>query len=269
MATLNPNTFQISNVYDPTWAGSLVTTATSSGSLFYSGATSGGWTYITPTSVKPAALTLASTKEYIDSVVEDLKQINLRYNILDPTLKSCEVLASKMFYNLLPKGLGEFGVSVPINGRRNVFVIVKTYEENPLPGRDPNVVETIVDICAAQHGGIVVQTNSPNLATPWITEFRYKNANSLAKRLSKEGWQPKELSLKDAIALSTRYTISGISPTQMDLHKINPSDTDGRKFLEKFGKEVGFKTTLAQLLLDSDPIVAEKAQIIAQLILQR
>jgi hypothetical protein len=219
--------------------------------------------------VKPAALTLASTKEYIDSVGEDLKQIHQRYNILDPTLKNCEVLASKLFCNLLPKGLGEFGISAPINGRRNVFVIVKTYEENQPPGHDPGVVETVVDICAAQYGGVTLQANSPNLATPWVAEFRYKNANSLTKRLGKEGWPLKELSLKDAIALSTRYTISGISPTQMDLHKINPGDSDGRKFLEKFGKEVGFKTTLAQLLLDSDPIVAEKARIIAQLILQR
>jgi hypothetical protein len=219
--------------------------------------------------VKPAALTLASTKEYIDNVVEELKQINLRYNILDPTLKNCEVLASKLFYNLLPKGLGEFGVSAPINGRRNVFVIVKTYEENPPPGRDPGVVETVVDICAGQYGGIILQTNSPNLAVPWDAEIRYKNSNSLVKRLGKEGWPLKELSLKDAIALSTRYSITGIGPTEMDLHKINPGDADGRKFLEKFGKEVGFKTTLAQLLLDSDPIVAEKAQIIAQLILWR
>ena len=60
-----------------------------------------------------------------------------------------------------------------------------------------------------------------------------------------------------------------LQPAYMDIHRINPSDSDGRKFLEKFGKEVGFKTTLAQMLLDQDPIVVEKAISIAQILLQR
>jgi len=167
-----------------------------------------------------------------------------------------------MLFNLIPKGLCEFGVSGAINGKRNVFVIVKAYANT-------DIVDTVVDIYASQYGGVVIQTWTDSLSPPWTIEFRYKNPTSLVKRLIKEGRPLKELSIKDAIALSTRYAISGTSPSQMDLHLINPGDDEGRKFLEKFGKEVGFKTTLAQLLLDQDPIVAEKARAIAQLILQR
>jgi len=201
-------------------------------------------------------------QEHITNVLEALNQINQRYHIFDPNFKNCEVLASKMFFNQIPKGLCELGISAPINGKRNVFLIVKIYEGS-------EIVESIVDICASQYGGINMQPCTANLALPWIAEFRYKNPTSLVKRLIKEGRLLKELSLKDAIALSTRYTVSGTCPSQMDIHLINPDDAEGRKFLEKFGKEVGFKTTLAQLLLDQDPIVAEKARSIAQIILQR
>ena len=222
---------------------------------------SNAWSYVTPPEA-PLALYETKIQDHITQVTDELNHLNQKYNIFDPTFKNCEVLTSRLLFNLIPKGLCEFGVSPPVGGKRNVFAIVKTYD-------GATIVDTVVDICANQHGGVITQRWSDNLTGPWAVEFRYKNPTSLVKRLIKEGRALKELSIKDAIALSTRYTVSSNSPSQMDLHLINPDDSEGRKFLEKFGKEVGFKTTLAQLLLDHDPIVAEKARCIAQLILQR
>lgn len=237
-----------------TWSSSLVTTVTGSGTI-------GPWPIsISPT--LPTSISRSEVQEFINNVVDELTLVHQRYGILDPTFQNCDVLASKMLFSKAPKGLCEFGVSAPVNGKRNVFLFVKVY--------DAGVIDTcIVDVFAGQHGGMTIQPVIENLPPLWSAEFRYKNPASLVKRLTKEGRPLKELSLKDAIALSTRYDVSSISPTQMDLHRINPSDPDGQKFLEKFSKEVGFKTTLAQLLLDSDPIVAEKAQVIAQIILKR
>jgi len=214
----------------------------------------------------PAATSLYENKakEIVDKVLEELSHINQKYRLWDANFTGCDVLAAKMIHSQLPKNSGEFAGSTPIKGatpRRRVFLLVKFQGDA--------TKEYIIDPFAAQYGGPPIQPAAETLPEHWIADFRYKTSAALVKRLAKEGCPSKELFLKDAIALSTRYNISSISPTQMDAHVINPDDVEGHKFLENFSKEVGFKTTLAQLLLDKDPIVAEKAKVIAQLILQR
>lgn len=229
--------------------------------------------------IEKTSVSEQSLNDAITAVVEELSNLNLKYRIFDSQFALCEVIAAKMLHARLPKKCVEFAVSDKLPNlpgtcniwrpnRRNTFLIVK------LDGKlDPNTLsintaDHAVDICAKQHGGPQIQALNEQTALPWKPAFRYKTAASLVKRLLKEGHPLKELHLKDAIALSTRYAIVD-QPSEIDIHQINPKDDIGRKFLERFGKEVGFKTTLAQLLLDADPGVAAKAKEIAQIILLR
>jgi hypothetical protein len=206
-------------------------------------------------------LALLEVRDILDNTLEELTRINQKYHIWDAMFCGCDVLATKMIFAHLPKNVGELGISSQGSGR-NVFLLVKIYVNG-------GYKEHVVDLFASRHGKPTIQLVTDDLLAPWIPELRYKSSASLVKRLSKEGRPSKELFLRDAIALSTKYLVTTIHPTHIDARRINPDDAEGKKFLEKFGKEVGFKTTLAQLLLDNDPIVAEKAQIIAQLVLER
>jgi len=272
MANLNPsgdhNIIFVNGGPSSAWSSNIVygnQSITTAGNYHLSASNyvdTSSWSY--PVLTESKILNESKLQEIIDNVIEELNHINQKYRIWDAAFTGCDILAAKMIFAQLPKNTGEFGITDPLSAlkRRRVFLLVKLYGDA--------TKEYIVDPFAAQHGGIMIQPVTDNsLPEMWTTALRYKSPTSLVKRLAKEGCPSKELFLKDAIALSTRYAVSSISPTQMDARLINPDDTEGRKFLEKFSKEVGFKTTLAQLLLDNDPIVAEKAKVIAQLILQR
>ncbi|RJR06225.1 hypothetical protein C4588_08050 [Candidatus Parcubacteria bacterium] len=221
-------------------------------------------------------LKLQTCQEYIVCVNKELDDIHHRYHLFGKgpvaSLTNCEVLAIKLFLSKIPKTRGvpqcEFGISKLINGKRNVFIYIDLAENNG------GVQNYILDICAVQYGNYptLQLANSQNLAEYWQCDVRYKSFRSLLKRLSKEGRSKKELHLKDAIAHSNCYELAPAQsnlPTHLDLHLINPEDSAGKKFLNKFPKEIGFKTNLAQMLLDSDSQIVDAARIIANILLKR
>lgn len=258
------------------WSNSYIYSSATTSAWNSTLSSSGSWTNFFPTPQK-TRVTKSLIEDAILTVQAELDRVNQRFSIFDAHYSLCEVLANKLLFLRLPKGCAEFGLSEPLkkigwpDDRRNTFLIVTTDEHSANPETMDMIPDVyVVDICAAQHGGICLQRNDNLLQQPWKAEVTYKSPTSLTKRLYKEGChQPKDINLKDAIALSTKYSVNSLKPTELEMHQVNPADSEGKKFLEKFGKEVGFRTNLAQLLLDPDPIIAEKALSIAQLLLAR
>jgi len=251
--TVPQNPVWTSSVYfgtvpqNPVWTSSVITTGSTLDTTVWA-------------TTSPPYSSARSLETRLDAVLEELRRINHKYNLWDANFTGCEVLACKMLFAQLPKDAAQIGISPLENGKRNMFLFVKTYDK---------AEEQVVDVFATKYGGPAIQDVGDTLPSRWTAEFVYKSPTSAVKRLLKEGRPSKELFLKDAIALSSRYDISITKPTQLDLNQINPGDPGGRKFLDKFNKEVGFRTNLAQLLIDKDPLVAEKARAIAEIILQR
>jgi hypothetical protein len=136
--------------------------------------------------------------------------------------------------------------------------------------------EYVIDITADIYGEnsvcVIKKEDIDPIAKPWwdATIF-YKSESGLIARQRKDKWPEHQITLQAAKQVSQKYKLvtDGESNVEDGLIRVMPPDKEALQLLKKHAKGDLFNTTLAKLMLDSNPTIELMANTIAKEILKR